>query len=242
MDAAATCLLRRLCRWFGADNAFWIGAIRVQKGASARHDAMSGWRAGAIHMLDSSRIDVRRQKEGLRALNAGEGPGATSRALAARAGRFRLFTLQSGELVDLTTFRKTSHYEWHYRKLGICDRMWAVFPVNADAEAYYCFDKHGTRRRFTMRHMALAAHALRGIKWFHRQLLLSHGLGVCKAALTPTERRALQELLSGKSERHVAERLGVTTGSAHQYATSVYRKFGARGRAEMMAMWLSRSI
>jgi DNA-binding CsgD family transcriptional regulator len=59
--------------------------------------------------------------------------------------------------------------------------------------------------------------------------------------LTPTERRVLQELLSGKTEKQIAARLGVTPGSAHQYVTAIYRKFGTRGRTELMGLWLSRS-
>lgn len=220
-DDALQHLLRRLCRWIDAENAFRIGAIL---------------------MFDPSHIDARRQKKGLKGLNSSDGRGATNRALAAGSGRFRLFTLQSGDLVDLAQFTKTSHYDWHYRQLGISDRMWVMLPVNAGAEAYYCFDKHGKRRRFTPRDMAVAAHALRSIKCFHRQSLLSHGLGISNAALTPTERRALQTLPSGRTEKQIAKAVGVTRGSAHQYVTSVYRKFGAQGRAKMMTMWLSRSI
>ena len=239
-DKALDLFLRQVCRWTGADNAFWIGAIRIQRGTKARADAMSGWRAGAMHILDPRYIDKKRQKNSLRMINREDrDPGETSRTLARQSGRFRIATLSSGELVDLASFKETDHYDYYYRQPGISDRMWIVFPLNSEAEAYYCFDKHGKRRYFTPRDMSLAAHASRGIKWFHRQLHLSHGLGISETPLTPTERRVLQELLNGKAEKHIARRLGVTPGSAHQYATAIYRKFGARGRAELMALWLS---
>lgn len=242
-DKALDLFLKRVCRWIGAENAFWIGAVRVQRGANARRDPMSGWRAGAMHILDPTYIDKQRQKNTLRTINRQDNdPGETSRALARQSGRFRITTLHSGELVDLAPFKSTAHYDRHYRRLGISDRMWIVFPLNPDAEAYYCFDKHGKCRFFNPQDVTLAAHASRGIKWFHRQLHLSHGLGISETPLTPTERRVLQELLSGKTEKHIAGRLGLTPGSAHQYATAIYRKFGIRGRAEFMALWLSHDI
>lgn len=239
-DRALDVFLKRICRWIGAENAFWIGAIRIQRGAKARRDPMSGWRVGAIHMLDAEYIDRKRQKSSMRMINRPDtDPGETSRQIARQSGKFRVVTLSSGELVDLDAFKKTDHYDWHYRQLGISDRMWVVFPLNRDAEAYYCFDKYGKRRHFTRADAAIAAQASRGIKWFHRQLHLSHGLGISETPLTPTERRVLQELLSGKTEKHIALQLGVTPGSAHQYVTNIYRKFGTRGRAELMALWLA---
>jgi len=233
-------LFARMCQWMHAENAFWIGAVRVERGAPAKRDLMSGWRAAAIYMLDPSRIDKRRQNAGLRALNKEQDPGETSRALAAQAGRFRLATLRSGDLVDLAAFRKTTHYDWHYRALDISDRLWAVFPVNDDTEAYYCFDKHRKNSRFTDRDREIAANVLRGLKWFHRQLLLSHGLGAGEKSLTANQRRLVHLLLTDKTEKQIADHLKLTQGSVHQYAVSIYRKFGVRGRAGLMAMWLSR--
>ena len=240
-DKALDLFLRQICRWTGADNAFWVGAIRIQRGAKAKRDLLSGWRVGAMHMLDPDRIDKQRQKSSVRKTNrAGNESCETTRRLTQQAGHFRVVTLKSGELVDFEAFKNTDHYDWFYLQSNISDRMWAACPLNPDTEAYYCFDKYGKRRQFTRHDTALAGHAVRGIKWFHRQLHLSHGLGISEKALTPTERRVLQELLNGKTEKRIARLLGVTPGSAHQYATGIYRKFGTRGRAELMALWLTR--
>jgi hypothetical protein len=59
----------------------------------------------------------------------------------------------------------------------------------------------------------LFAEVLRGIKWFHRNLLLSHGLLVASSPLTAGERRVLHVLLTDASEREVAARLGLTPGT-----------------------------
>jgi len=235
-------LFRRLCVWLKAENAFWIGAVRIMRGASARRDPMSGWRAGALQVLDPAFSAERVRKRGMRALRSATttDPGDTSRALAAQSGQFRTYTLMSGELVDLSAFQRTEHYDVNYRQRGLSDRLWVVFPVNADAEAYYCFDKYGKRRRFRGQDVTLAAHALRGIKWFHRQQLLMHGLGVTESPLAPAERRILRWLMTDLDESGIAKRMGLTPGSVHQYITSLYRKFGVRSRSALISLWLGR--
>lgn len=62
--------------------------------------------------------------------------------------------------------------------------------------------------------------------------------GISEVPLTPAEQRLLPELLTGDSEKVIAERLSLTPGTAHQYAVGLYRKFGVRGRIEFMALWL----
>lgn len=242
-DEALDFFLARVCRWLEAENGFWIGAIRIQRGAKARRDALSGWRAGALHVLDREMIDEQQQRAGLRELNREGGePGETSRQLTRQAGAFRIATLSSGTLVDLDAFKETEHYKRYYQDLKVCDRMWVVLPINPEAEAYYCFDKRGTRRRFTDADMALVARATRGIKWFHRRLHLSHGLGISERALAPAERRVLQAVLSGKTEKQISEQLGLSPGSVHQYIVALCRAFGTRGRAELMALWITHSL
>lgn len=169
-------------------------------------------------------------------------PGAVNMALVAGVGIFRAYTLQSGELVDVSAFQQTDHYDLHYRKRGVCDRIWVAFPVNADAESVFCFDRIGDGGHFGKDDLELAAFVLRGIKWFHHQLLLNHGIGFCTGPLTAPERRVIKGLLSGETEQRIASHLKLSRGTVHQYATRVYRKFGVRGRSEFTALWLCGSF
>jgi len=57
-------------------------------------------------------------------------------------------------------------------------------------------------------------------------------------ALAPHERRVLNQLLTEAAEKQIAERLGLTVSTTHSYITSIYRKFGVRGRAGLMSLWL----
>ena len=95
------------------------------------------------------------------------------------------------------------------------------------------------RHVFTEREIALLAYALRGIKWFHRQVMLTSGPLVARAPLTPTERKVLGLLLTKAPEKRIAEQLGLAVSTTHQHVVALFRKFGVRSRAELMSLWLS---
>ncbi len=227
--------MRTLCNMISAQNAFWLGGVRMQGGHGASGDLMSGWRIKAIETLHAEFMTREGKHRSLKYPSTD--PGATTRAVVAGAGSFRVHSLGTG-FIDLDAFKETEHYDFFYRERGITDRIWVAFPVNVDSESYFLFDTTDKDRFFSDIDIAIVARALRGIKWFHRQLLLMNGVGVCKTPLSPSEQRMVSELIHGKSEKIIAERLGLTASTAHQYATRVYRKYGVRGRAEFMALWL----
>jgi len=55
------------------------------------------------------------------------------------------------------------------------------------------------------------------------------------AHLSPREKDTLEILLSGVPEKIVADKLGVSPHTAHDYVKSLYRKLGVTSRAELMA-------
>lgn len=63
-------------------------------------------------------------------------------------------------------------------------------------------------------------------------------LAQLQARLAPHESRVLQLLLTEAAEKQIAEQLGLATSTTHSYITGVYRKFGVRGRAGLMSLWL----
>ena len=63
-------------------------------------------------------------------------------------------------------------------------------------------------------------------------------LAQLQARLAPHESRVLQLLLTEAAEKQIAEQLGLATSTTHSYITSVYRKFGVRGRAGLISLWL----
>ena len=219
-----------------------FGVVQVLNradGKAGQTDILSGWRIRAIAPLHEQYHDTTHNQKLVKLTHGNLHPGAANIALVAKAGQFRAYTLQSGDLVDVASFEQTEHYDFYYRQRGARDRIWVAFPVNADTESCFCFDRIGDKPHFDDDALKLAAFALRGIHGFHRQLLLSYGLGLCDEPLTPAERRVIQALLSGASEQVIAAAHNLTQGTVHQYATRIYRKFGVRGRTEFTALWLS---
>lgn len=239
-DAALAHLFERLSALIDADNAMWFGVVRTARGAAARSDWCHGWRCPVVHPWKRDpRLENLIQRF-LQSLDApcSVGIGAATVQMMAEAGHFRAHRLRDG-WIDYAAFRRTLHYQVYYTKAGIADRLWIGVPVNEDTESIFAFDRVGRRRRrFTPDEVTLAAQALRGLKWFHRQTLLRHGVLAAKTRLTPTERRVVPLLLSDRIEKEIAAELGLTFAATHQHARSVYAKFAVRSRAGLMALWL----
>ena len=96
------------------------------------------------------------------------------------------------------------------------------------------------RGAFSDQDTALVARVLRGLKWFHRRLMLEHHLLVASTPLSPAERRTLSELLTSAPEKEIAARLGLSANTVHQYAKAIYRKYGVKGRTGLVSLWLNR--
>jgi len=59
--------------------------------------------------------------------------------------------------------------------------------------------------------------------------------------LSPRLRQTLASLLEGDSEKEAAVRLRLSPATAHQYVTTLYRHFGVRSRAQLLALALKRA-
>jgi DNA-binding NarL/FixJ family response regulator len=57
-------------------------------------------------------------------------------------------------------------------------------------------------------------------------------------SLSPRLRQTLGCLLEGHSEKEIADRLGLSATTIHQYVTTLYRHFGVQSRAQLMAQTL----
>lgn len=68
--------------------------------------------------------------------------------------------------------------------------------------------------------------------------ILERGLALASAPLAMHERKVLELLLTDASEKQIADRLGLAVSTTHSYVTAIFRKFGVRGRAGLMSLWL----
>jgi DNA-binding CsgD family transcriptional regulator len=231
-DAVADRLMTGLCELVEAQNAVWIGSVRLGDAFSA--DPVRGWRAPVVRFLYPTRPLDDSIKEQVKDLNRGVADETTV-ANVVGAGRFRAHRLC--DLVSADWFN-SYYYHRYYRGVGIDDAIFVAFPVNEDAESWFGVHREIGRPGFIIEERDTLAYALRGIKWLHRQLMLSHGLLVASKPLTPAERRVLQFLLSRCSEKEIGRSLGLTANSVHQYVVSVFRKFGVHSCASLISLWL----
>jgi PAS domain S-box-containing protein len=58
------------------------------------------------------------------------------------------------------------------------------------------------------------------------------------SVLAPYERKVLELLLTELTEKQIADRLGLAASTTHSYITGIFRKYGVRGRAGLMSLWL----
>lgn len=230
--AAACHLMSVLCTASKAWNATWAGAVRMPDPASS--DPLRGWRVAAMQALHpvAPHRDEQHFRTILEAWDRREIDPSFLLPLT-NVGRFRSYGLRR----DLPqAWFASPFYERHYGSVGTFDAVFVAFPINDDCESHFGFY---AAQAFSDAQIRLLELALRGLKWFHRQLMLSHGLVMASAPLTATERRVLHMLLSRAAEKEFGGRLDMASSTAHQHVTRIYRKFGVRSRAELMSLWLS---
>ncbi|HEX7390979.1 MAG TPA: helix-turn-helix transcriptional regulator, partial [Acidiphilium sp.] len=215
---AVTRLMSFLCDIGDAWTATWAGAVRLDNGRT--DDPLLGWRVGAVQALHATptQPDEGHFKEILRVWDRREID--PSFLLPMRdVGTFRTYSFRRELPAD---WFRSAFYERHYGAIGTIDATFVAFPLNADCESHFGLY---ARQTFTDEQIATLAYALRGIKWFHRSLMLCHGLLGASSPLTAAERKVLHLLLTDASEKHIADQLGLTISTVHQYVVAIYRKF-----------------
>lgn len=234
-DESLDHLMAGLCELVDAQNANWVGAVRMADLIPG--DPSHGWRPGVIRYLKPSRPVDENTQEQVRKMKLGTIDETTIRNIAL-AGKFRVNRL--ADLVPESWF-DGDYYRVYYLGVDHRDAIWAGIPLNEDAECYFGVFRDSEHSRFTPEERELFAYALRGLKWFYRRQMLSRGLTAASSPLTPVEHSVLQKLLSGQPEKQIAAELGRSFHTTHEYVTSIYRKFGVNNRAALMALWLGKS-
>ncbi len=230
-DLALQHLLTTVCGLVGAQNAYWLGAVRV---AEDERDPLLGWHPRAaryLHPLAAAKKGVSHKPQSR--CNRGGIEDLTS-VHVRMAGRYRAYRLR--DIVSPQWFEGDAYAR--YVDQGIHDSLVVGVPVTKTAEAYYGFLKTRANNPFTEEHREVALYAMRGLAWFHRKVMLAEGLLGARSPLSPMERRVLSLLLTEHSEKCIAANLDVAPATLHSYVRDVFRKFGVSGRNGLTALWL----
>ena len=232
---------RESVRLLDADGARWCLAVRLGADEIAHGDLCAGWRVREVLVHDATpevQTRVRAFLDGVGKQDPARVGEPTVRVLQG-SGEFRLLTLRES-VADFEAFCRSEHHRLYYAPVGIADRLWVGCPVNADVESGFVFDRHQHTGKglFGQADRERAEFLLRGINWFHRRLALSRRVRGGQSPCTPAERRTLSLLLTSQGEKEIADALGLSLSTVHSRITTIYRKFGVRGRADLMALWL----
>ena len=229
-------LLETICDLIDAQNADWIGCVRLSAGDS--RDPMKGWRPRTVFTLSPCDHTTAAIDAAFEEMDKGE-PDITTTRNVELAGTFRVLSLK--ELATPEWFEGPS-YQNYYKALDRRDSLWAGIPINEDAEIQIGFHRSFTREPFTPREQEIASRALRGIRWFFRHQMLGEGVGVATTPLTPVEQLVLQGLLLGLPEKEIAEQNGQSPHTTHDHVKRIFRKYGVSSRSSLMALWLGRGV
>ncbi len=233
-DAAVAHLLSRLCAIFGSQNALWSVVVRLPSPDSA--DPLNGWRPRIVKLLKPLAQVAQSVQEQFDALWSKTLDISQVLAMSGDdAFRTRLlFEALPAEWFD------GPHYRRHYLAVGHADSMSMRCALNEDVRVHIFVFRSVDAPRFASADKEPFGLALRGLRWFYRQQVLSHGLLIAKAPLTATERKVLLELLDGGAEKVIAALLSQSPNTTHIHVKSIYEKFGVHNRAELTSLWLGR--
>ncbi|MES2032167.1 MAG: helix-turn-helix transcriptional regulator [Pseudomonadota bacterium] len=233
-DAALTHLLATLCNMLSASNVLWSVVVRLP--SPKRADPLLGWRPRIVRLLDPNpamAASAQQQFDSLWSTNLD-----LSQILSAAGDEtFRVRLLF--EALPPEWF-KGEHYRRHYLDVGHADSISVRIALNDDVRIRLFVFRDLQSPRFSPVDGEHLGFVMRGLKWFHRQQLLSHGLLIANAPLTPAERRVLLALLDGQVEKEIAQKFDQSPNTTHFHVKSIYDKFGVRNRAALAALWLGK--
>lgn len=233
-DSAIMHMLSSLCSIFNAQNACWAVVVRLPSTTSK--DLLNGWRPRLTRLLHQPPIVVDSIQEQVDKLWL---PEVDISSIIGAAGEEPFLTRLLFEALPSEWF-EGDYYRRHYLDVGHADHMSVRCALSKDVRIHILIYRDLISPRFTADDKEPFALALRGLKWFHRQQLLSHGLLIAESPLTPTEHKVLLGVLAGQTEKLIAASLQQSSNTTHAHIKAIYRKFGVKNRGMLTALWLGK--
>jgi len=153
----------------------------------------------------------------------------------------RVITRPRSALIPDALWYKTVSFNDYRKPAGYRHDLVSVCQVSDQgAVAAIGLSREVGERDFSPREVRL-------LEFFHGELGRLVGRQLVSATepsaekLPPRLRQTLACLIEGDSEKQAAARLGLSPTTMHQYVTALYRRFGVRSRAQLLAHLLRRS-
>lgn len=154
-----------------------------------------------------------------------------------------LVTRSHEQLIRSNEWKRSVLFNEHFRPMRIDYRMISFCEMASDSGK--CSNLwNGITLYRALGDRPFTARDRRLVHLIHHELrpLMGTKLATCRGlefrALSPRLRQVRDLLLVGKSEKQIANQLGLAQSSIHKYVTMLYRRYGVSGRAELMARFL----
>jgi DNA-binding CsgD family transcriptional regulator len=162
------------------------------------------------------------------------GPAVDPFIQALQAMQERRVTRTRRQTVPDAAYYRSMVFQKHLRMAGVHHRLVSMYRTGEGAISVIHFHRSAGERDFTARQVAM-------LGFFHEEIGRLIGRALVSAAepgpenLSRRLRQTLACLVEGDTEKQVAARLGISQATAHQYVTSLYRRFGVRSRGQLLA-------
>jgi DNA-binding CsgD family transcriptional regulator len=146
------------------------------------------------------------------------------------------------DLIDDAEWRTMSDYRLVVDLFGMDNRLWCFRPIpggGPDEHVGAIFYRIEGRRDYSPRDRAV-------VRLAHDLIAPLVGGALARFSepspgdLPPRSRAVLACVLEGDTDKQVATRLSMTPHTVNAHTRAIYRHFGVRSRAELMARWIRR--
>ncbi len=151
-----------------------------------------------------------------------------------------LVTRTRRQLVPDSVWYRSPAWNDYRRPIDIDNQLTSIYETSdADIVGVIALLRPPGEREFSPREQRL-------LSFFHGELGRLIGCSLASFTetspdqLSPRLRQTLACLLDGDSEKQIADRLGLSHATIHQYVTTLYRHFGVRSRAQLLALVIKR--
>jgi DNA-binding CsgD family transcriptional regulator len=152
----------------------------------------------------------------------------------------RVQTVTGLDVFDLDEWRRSEYFQKFHLAMDVEAGILSFAPIRMRGRRFH----HSLTVRRNVGERWFSQREMRLLDYLHRELARELGRTLAlpdepsASELSPRMRETLRHLLDGLSEKQIARRMGISRATVHEYVTGLFRRFGASGRAELMARWI----
>ncbi len=216
--------LRGLCSLIGAQLGIWLELRDAGRGRLLLRDTIDlGWGTERERRMFVAYLDAQPT-----AIDPTHAP------LTERMGDSNHVTVMRREVLADRAWYRSPHVQDFRRAGGVDDFIYAGRRIGTDEMRGLSLHRPWGDRPFQARDVAVIDAFTRESLWIHEPTALDR----ITATLSPRQREVLGALLRGLAEKQIADELGLSSHTVHDYVKVLYRRLGVRSRGELLARFV----